>query len=240
MAKNSLFRNSVGGYNKADVTAYIENLNIEFEKKIDEYEGEIRVLKQQIEEGQAVSAKEIADLNQAIAAQGEVISGKDGEIAVLAAEKADLEARILVLEADVARLTEETEAQKSQITSLTLEAERAVKTLEEEREAMAERLQAEESEFAAHVEETLEQIQTEAEMILKRANETAEVIIANAKKKAAGVASAITSHRSADSSYAPRRTGTKTGGVSEIIKSHKSKMEAFFSALTDSLKGDDK
>jgi hypothetical protein len=36
MAKNSLFRNSVGGYNKADVTAYIENLNIEFEKKIDE------------------------------------------------------------------------------------------------------------------------------------------------------------------------------------------------------------
>ena len=49
MAKDSLFRISLQGFNKQDVLDYIENLNVRYNKQTKELEGEIDELNKQLE-----------------------------------------------------------------------------------------------------------------------------------------------------------------------------------------------
>ncbi|MBR2021809.1 MAG: hypothetical protein IJ939_05170, partial [Clostridia bacterium] len=49
MARDSLFRNSIGGYNKDDVNRYIEELGIQYTDRENELEGEIRELRKELE-----------------------------------------------------------------------------------------------------------------------------------------------------------------------------------------------
>ena len=63
MAKNALFRNSIGGYNKNDVTRYIEELNVQYTDRGNELESEIKQLKKELEALPALMAEKEKALN---------------------------------------------------------------------------------------------------------------------------------------------------------------------------------
>ena len=80
--------------------------------------------------------------------------------------------------------------------------------------------------------EMLIQIQSQAKAVIDKANETAELIISNAKKKAAEAA------KGGSDSLSLEAPAKKKDGLSDILESHKSKMDSFFSAITKSFMGD--
>lgn len=158
VAKNSLFRNSLGGYNKNDVNRYIDELGIRFSDRNDELEGEIKQLKKELE------------------ALPGLISEK---------EKADRE--ISDLRAQKENLTELLEEKTKECENLLLETAKAKEELLiniKETEEMRNQLEKDKSDFEERAEEMLLQIQAQAKEVIDKANETAELIIQNAKKKA--------------------------------------------------------
>ena len=110
MARDSLFRNSIGGYNKDDVNRYIEELGIQYTDRENELEGEIRELRKELEvlpsliaekERAAVLDTKLEDLkNEAreLARQLEdekrELDEKTGLLSTVTAEKDALEIRI--------------------------------------------------------------------------------------------------------------------------------------------------
>ena len=93
MAKDSLFRICLQGFNKQDVLDYIENLNVRYNKQTKELEGEIDELNKQLEmlpellkakenydklkEENEILLKEKNDLEEALKAQTSLIEEKD-------------------------------------------------------------------------------------------------------------------------------------------------------------------
>lgn len=245
MARDSLFRNSIGGYNKDDVNRYIEELGIQYTDRENELEGEIRELRKELEvlpsliaekERAAVLDTKLEDLkNEAreLARQLEdekrELEQKTNLLSTVTAEKDALEMRINemneaneALRGENARVKAEFDLKVKELDSFKAEAQELKKQLEDDKNA-----------FEKRAEEMLIQIQAQARSVIDKANETAELIIANAKKKAAGVSKGNTELLSEP---APK----KKDGLSDILESHKSKMDSFFSAITKTFLGEGK
>ena len=123
MAKDALFRNSLGGYNKDDVNRYIEELSVQYADRGSELESEIKELKKELEvlpslmaekekaerltaENEALK-KENADISDAIKAQGEELEEKKNALLSVTAEKDALEIRVKELTERDEKLTAE-------------------------------------------------------------------------------------------------------------------------------------
>lgn len=246
MAKDALFRTGIGGYNKDDVNRYIEELGIQFTEREDELEGEIKELKRELEVLPSLRAekeraeklseelealkKENADISEAIRAQGEELAAKNEALGSLTAEKDALEIRTKelndtseALRSDNARLKAEFEIKVKELQALEAETEHLRLELENDKHA-----------FEKRAEDMLVQIQAQAKAVIEKANETAELIISNAKKKAKDVTSGNPDALSADVHT------KKKDGLSDILESHKSKMDSFFSAITKTFMGEGK
>lgn len=240
MAKDALFRNSLGGYNKSDVNRYIEELGIQYTERSNELESEIKELKKELEALPALRAekeraeklsaelealeKENSDLSDAIKAQGEELEAKSTALSSVTAEKDALEIRMKELSdreekltAENARITAEFELKAKELASLSAETEAMKKQLEDDR-----------TEFEKRAEEMLQQIQVQARSVVDKANETAEMIIANAKK------------RVEDGQFTSTASYMKKDGLSDLLDSHKSRMDSFFSSIAKTLRGDGK
>ena len=259
MAKDTLFRNSISGYNKDDVNRYIEELNIQYNDRGDELESEIRQLKKELEvipelqkEKQRADAlaseidvlkKENSDLSDAIGAQGDKLEETNKELVDALTKKDSLEKDILRLEEknsvlesendklrhDVSVLKSGFDSEKSRLEEKNSELRRKL----EEVQQMKQNLQNDKDEFDRRVDEILMQIQTEAKAIISKANETAGNIIKDARRKAAEAGIRTSSYSSPSHTQHPRRDE-----YSEKIDSHKSKMDSFFAAISKTLRGE--
>ena len=107
-----------------------------------------------------------------------------------------------------------------------------LEALASETESLRKHLEDDKSAFEKRAEEMLIQIQSQAKAVIDKANETAELIISNAKKKAAEAA------KGGSDSLSLEAPAKKKDGLSDILESHKSKMDSFFSAITKSFMGD--
>ena len=246
MAKDALFRNSMGGYNKNDVNRYIEELGIQYTERGNELESEIKELKKELEALPALRAekeraqqlsseiealkKENADLSEAIKAQGEDLETKKNALSTVTAEKDALELRIKELSEREEKLSAENAKIKAEFELKVKELE----TLESETREVKKQVEDEKSAFEKRAEEMLLQIQAQAKSVIDKANETAELIVSNAKKKAGDIANRI----SETSSETP--SPKKKDGLSDILENHKSKMDSFFAAITKTFMGDGK
>jgi len=246
MAKDALFRNSLGGYNKNDVNRYIEELGIQYTERGNELESEIKELRQELEVLPSLRAekeraeelakevetlkKENTDLSEAIKAQGDELEAKKEALSTLAAEKDALDIRIKELSEREEKLIAENARIKAEFELKVKELE----ALNEETRELKSQLEDEKSAFEKRAEEMLVQIQAQAKAAIDKANETAELIISNAKKKAGEIASKIGDGTSEPPSH------KKKDGLSDILESHKSKMDSFFAAITKTFMGDGK
>ncbi len=273
MAKNNaLFRNSLGGYNKDDVTRYIEDLNIQFNEHSDELESQIKALKLETEviptlkdaaelcpvldKENTELKKERDDLTQAIKAQGD-------ELTACIEEKKRLEEKCTALEEKTKELEEKTRQLEEKLSALNLsfsenqnllssqkneyeERISAIKREAAEKEAdfisaLSQKKQQEEierRELEEQAEQLLEMARQEAQSVMERANELAEKIIENAKRKARKELS-----RTVHTSDIPKQTKQaprKKSDFSDIFSSHKSKVDALFSSIAESLKGEER
>ncbi len=246
MAKDALFRNSLGGYNKNDVNRYIEELGIQYTERGNELESEIKELRQELEVLPSLRAekeraedlakdvealkKENTDLSEAIKAQGEELESKKEALSTLTAEKDALDIRIRELSEREEKLAAENAKIKAEFELKVRELE----ALNDETRKLKAQLEDEKSAFEKRAEEMLVQIQAQAKSAIDKANETAELIISNAKKKAGEIASKI-----GDGTSEPA-SPQKKDGLSDILESHKSKMDSFFAAITKTFMGDGK
>ena len=251
MAKDALFRNSLGGYNKDDVNKYIEELNVQYTDRGNELETEIRQLRKELEVIPALKAdaekasflsseveslkKETSDLSQAITAQGNELEAKKGEIEALISGKNALELSISHLTQENESLKKELEASrhdfKEEKEKLS-DKEARLNDLIAENEAKQSALDSEKADFDKQVDDVLAQLQQEAKSIIDKANEAARLIIKDARKKAEGTGT---------KPYAPSRpayTSSKKHEYSEKINGHRSKMDSFFDAITKTLMGE--
>ena len=246
MAKNSLFRNSLGGYNKNDVNRYIEELGVQYADRGNELEGEIKALKKELEvlpslleekeKAQKLSSenellkKEISDISEAIKAQGEELEEKKALLTSLTAEKDALEIRVKELierdeklTADNARIAAQAEIKEKELQQSINEYNSYKALLDDEK-----------AEFERRAEEMLLQIQEEARAVIDRANDTANHIVADAKRKADEIKPSVSS----SSTSSPVSHEKKKDSLSDMFESHKSKMDSFFAAITKTFRGD--
>ena len=246
MAKDALFRNSLGGYNKSDVNRYIEELGIQYTERGNELESEIKQLRQELEVLPSLRAekeraealdkeiealkKENADLSEAIKAQGEELEAKKEALSSLTAEKDALDIRIKELSEREEKLSAENAKIKAEFELKVKELE----ALDAETRELKMQIENEKSEFEKRAEEMLVQIQAQAKAAIDKANETAELIISNARKKAGEIASKVSDGSSDTAS--PK----KKDGLADILESHKSKMDSFFAAIAKTIMGDGK
>lgn len=247
MAKDALFRNSIGGYNKDDVKRYIDDLNIQFTDREGELEAEIKQLKKELEVvpelkkekeraellSNELSAlkKENEDLSEAIKAQGAELEEAKSSYNTVKAEKDALDIRVNELCERETKLQNESSKLQADYNMKVNE----LKALNDETDRVRGALEAEKAEFERRASDMLMQIQSEAKAIIDKANETAELIVSSARRKAQEEASKSSS---ADISFSyPER---KKDNLSDILESHKSKMDSFFSGIMKAFKGDGK
>ncbi|MBQ7399011.1 MAG: hypothetical protein IJW06_00935 [Clostridia bacterium] len=245
MAKDALFRNSLGGYNKDDVNRYIEELAVQYTDRENELEGEIKELKKELEvlpsliaekERAQILDTKLEDLkNEAkkLAEQLEEskteLEEKSGKLSAVTAEKDALELRIKEMNGANENLRDENAKVKAEYDIKVKELEvMELKTTE-----IKKQLEDEKIAFEKRAEEMLIQIQSQAKSVIEKANETAELIISNAKKRASGVSKGA-------HDLSAEVSSKKKDGLSDILESHKSKMDSFFSAITKTFMGEGK
>ena len=224
MAKDSLFRNALNGYNKDDVTGYIENLNIQFnehscilENKIKELEKENRVIPALMEAKELcpVLSKENDELKEQVQKLSDELAEKDAKLCESLDKTACLEQELETLKNKISESDNENSDLKNKIESLNIQLEqkqqsdnRAVK----EAEMLAESI--------------LAQARDEAQAVIEKAQELSDKLIENAKKQA--------------SQTAKKTAAPKTTSSEGIFSSHRSKIDALFASITESLKGESK
>ena len=231
MAKDSLFRTSLQGFNKQDVTDYIDNLNIRYNKQTDELEDEITALKKELEampelirakedydklkEENELLQKEKNDLADALKAQGAELEEKEQLLEEAFSENAEYRKRIKQLEA----------TSKDYLSSNTGR-----------------------DNFTEEFEEILSQARKEAESVIVRAKELAGEIVDTAKEKArvqeeTARAQAQEAIRQSDEAVRDnlkkvKYLNRKKDELSGIFKNHKTQMDSFFTSITQTLKGE--
>lgn len=247
MSKDALFRNSIGGYNKDDVKRYIEDLNIQFTDREGELEAEIKQLKMELEvvpelrkekeraevlESElSALRKENGDLSEAIKAQGEELEETKASYNNIKAEKDALDIRVNELIERETKLQGEASKLQADYNMKVNE----LRAMSDETDRIKDALQAEKAEFERRASDMLMQIQDEAKAIIDKANETAELIVSSARRKAQDEASKAPA---SDTSFT--YSDRKKDNLSDILESHKNKMDSFFSGIMKAFKGDGK
>lgn len=217
MAKNALFRSSIGGYNKDDVNRYIEELAIQYSDRGNELESEIKGLKKELEIIPSLMAEK--ERAERLSIEVEALKKENDEI------KESLEARIREFAEKEAQLAEE----KAKMAADFELKNRELEVLSAEAEALRKQLENDKSEFEKKSEEMLSNLQAQAKNIIDKANETAADIIAKAKRNFANTP---------DNTAAEETAPKKKESVSEYFDTKKSKMDSFFSAIAKTLRGD--
>lgn len=234
MAKEKLFRSSVGGYNKDDVKRYIEEIDIAATEAKEELEGKIRELESKNE----ALTKQLLELDE--------LRGAKEEAAVLSVKNKALEEEKAALEASVMAQGEklaETQALLSDATKEknSLRAENAV-LLEELDELQAQKSK-EEEESAIAIRSLLENARTEAENLISRAKNAAERIISEAKEKAQYDAEKTKEESNElvkTNLEKVRYLNKRKNELADIFREHKAKVDSLFSAISSSIKGEGK
>jgi len=228
MAKESLFRTALQGFNKQDVLDYIEELSIKYKNEKEKAQNEIKSLKEELKEmpklmeakdsydklaqEKAALEKENADLNEAVKAQGALIDEKEQFLNEAFDEIGLLKEKIKRLESGVSRSS-------SSFSDNSFIGDGAAKELET----------------------ILDEARAEAESVIRRANEIAEKIVDDAKVKAQAQADeAVRRSDEAvrDNLKRVKYLRNKKDELSDIIKNHKSQMDSFFNSISRSLDGD--
>ena len=218
MAKNSLFKTSLFGYRKKDVTQYLDDLNVRYNQRGDELSGEITELRRELEE-------EKESLSAAL-------SQKEHQVSELSAlyEKSKEENNALCNKInELGSLLEEARKEnldsQTRLSRMQNEIDQKKLELEQEKEALENKAKAEEEEFSLKVEGILSQVRAEAEAVIAKANETAANIIASAKKKVTEKTAAFSANKESTPSSRIKDS------FSDIFKNHKAKLDSIFSAF---------
>lgn len=251
MAKDALFRNSFRGYNRSDVTRYIEQLNVLFSDKENELCTEIKKLQKQVEvlpelerekeRAQALEQeldalkKENADLTDAISAQGAELEEKKECLADITAKKDALEIRVDELAERCSTLEEEKANQSARFDGKLSE----LKALSDETDSLRAQLEKEKEEFENKADSMLLQIQNEAKATIEKANDMAKSIIEDAKKRADSMSKSSCDIPSQSGNISTSQS-KKKDGFSDLLDSHKNKMDSFFATISKTLRGDGK
>ena len=231
MAKDSLFRTSLQGFNKQDVLDYIENLNVRYNKQSEVLEGEILELKKELEklpelirakesydklkEENELLLKEKNDLDQALKAQSKVLEEKEQLLEEAFAENSEYAEKLRNMENGKAVSSEDSQDTES---------------------------------LSKEFEGILSQARNEAKSEIMKAQELARDILDNAKEKAkvheeeakekAQEAIKQSDRAVRDNLKKVKYLNRKKDELSNIFMSHKSQMESFFTSITQSLKGE--
>ena len=241
MAMESLFRTSLQGFNKQDVTNYIDELNVKYKKQMKEAQDEIRSMKKEVDKMPKLRAeikktdeykaeaellkKEIADLHAAIKAQGEDMAEKEKLLEEAFRENDMLKEEIASLKEDNLLLLRDA---PSELDSRNVE----------------------------EVERILDEARTEAEKVIEKANYYAKQIIDDARTKAREKEEEARRHsdeairrsdeaiRKSDEAVKDnlkkvKYLNRKKDELNDIFKNHKSKMDSFFSSISKTLGGDE-
>ena len=236
MAKDSLFRISLQGFNKQDVLDYIENLNVRYNKQTKEFEGEIDELNKQLEmlpellkakenydklkEENEILLKEKNDLEEALKAQTSLIEEKDKAL-----EEKD-------------QLIDEAYAENAKC------GER-IRELEKSKPVSGAGILQKDL-ISEEFEEILNQARQEAESVMIKARDLAKEIINTAKEKAkiheeeakekAEEVLRQSDEAVRDNLKKVKYLNRKKDELSGIFMDHKNQMETFFTSITQSLK----
>ena len=224
MAKDSLFRTIIQGFNKQDVLDYIENLDIRYTKHTGELEEEIDSLKKELDvipsllkakedydklvQEKELIEKEKNDLNEAMQAQSKVLEEKEQLLEEALSENALCHEKIKKLESSGSSGSDDI--------------------------------------FSDELEEILIKAKNEAESVIERAQELAKEIIANAKEKAkvqeelakekAEQVKRQSDEAVRDNLKKVKYLNRKKDELSGIFQNHKNAMDSFFSSISQSLK----
>ena len=235
VAKNSLFRSSLGGYSKEDVNRYIDELGIKFSQREDELEGEIKRLKSELEvlpsliaekERAKVLDEKLGDLKNEAQGLAKQLEEKTRAFDEASVSLSEVTAQRDALEVRTKELSAECERLHTDVARAKAELEANIR----ETEALKNQLEDDKNDFEKRAEEMLIQIQAQAKSVIDKANETAELIVSNAKKKSA----------KGEFEAASPASSKKKDGLSDMLENHKSKMDSFFSAITKAFMGDGK
>lgn len=241
MAKESLFRTSLNGFNKQDVTNYIEDLNIKYKRQSEQSQDEIKLLKKELEvvpqlleeKGKTdelkaeiqLLKKENSDLNEAIKAQGISSAEKDQLLEEAFKENDLLKEELSRLKDDKIRILKNGGAEYD-------------------------------GNDAYELEMIFDNARKEAEQVIEKANYYAKQIIDDAKSKArqkTDEATRISNEAIRRGDEALRKSdeavkdnlkkvkylNRKKDELNDIFKNHKSKVDSFFTAISRTLNGDD-
>lgn len=218
MGKNSLFRTSLFGYNKNDVTEYLDDLNVRYTKQGDELSGEIISLRGEFEtEKQNLTSallqkeKELSEIALSLEKSNEQNTALNDKVKELSSLLDEAKKENLDSQTRLSRMQNEIDQKRLE--------------LEAEKQAIHQKAKAEEEEFSLKVEGILSQVRAEAQSVIAKANETAASIIANAKKKVSEKSEAV--HDSKDSTPSSRIKESFT----DIFKNHKAKLDSIFSSF---------
>ena len=223
MAKQKLFKSAFRGYNKKDVMAYIENLDIQAVNAKQELEGKIRELESALEILPSLQKdketlddllikyqdleKEKKDLESAVTALGEK---KKKKVIMLESKLSELSAKNALLEQELATALE------------------VQNNYEEEKNELS---------------QILESARNEASLLIEKAKISAEKIISDAKHTASVQAQNIKTQSAELINTNLKKVkflSRKKDELTQIIKEHKSKVDSIFSSISDSFKGDNK
>lgn len=235
MANESLFRTSLSGFNKQDVTNYIEELNVRYNKQTQELENEIKSLNKELDKMPSLlEAKEKYD---------KLKEEKES----LAKEKKDLEEAMK----EMAKTLEEKEQLLDEALEENASLSKRVRSGEKEGfaapKAAASSITVDDS-LSEEFEEILGEARREAQSVIAQAQSLAEEIVNNAKEKARlhteeARAKAEEVVRQSDEAVRDnlkrvKYLNRKKDELSGIFKSHKDQMDSFFTSVSQSLKGE--
>ena len=111
--KNVVFRTSMGGFNKADVTAYIDKQNAEFRKVTQSLNDLLREKDNEIEELKERAERAETD-NSALEAKDARIAELEEKISALEFEISELKDDVAMKDAEIAELNEKTSGEASE------------------------------------------------------------------------------------------------------------------------------
>lgn len=187
---NQIFRSAINGFNRQDVTAYIEKAQHSFSERAQALESQIAELQKN---GEQLSA-ELETLTQerdSLHTQlADMTGNRDRTAAELTAaleQKTELEQRLQISLAEQNSLNDSLVSMRSEVTAARNEKE-SVAQLELEARKRADAVLAEKN---AQAEELLEQARAQAQALLTSANEQAENIITAAQERAEEIRAAM-------------------------------------------------
>lgn len=245
---NHIFRSAISGFNRQDVTEYIEKVRKEAQETQAALESEQAAARQELEAlGQTAgeSRDRCQELEGLLEDSKKELASLREEFAALSAQKDELEARCGEQEGTIAGLTAEKSALKAQVEELTGEREdlrrekERVAQLELEARGRCEALEAQTAEAVraaeiqaqAQAAATVEEARSRADAILAQAREEAERTAAQAREQAQALLS--DSRKALEETSAAYRELTESfAGIAAHVSGELRRMDVAASQLT--------